>query len=89
MRDVLADLPEVEADSGLERRIRHGDAAALGGIVPAGATLFKVLYEGRLLAIASAEPPAAARLIRVFGAETPERPLTGANPCVAGLPRQS
>ena len=68
MRDALADLPEVEVDSGLERRIRHGDAAALGA--PAGATLFKVLYGGRLLAIANAEPPAGARLIRVFSAET-------------------
>ena len=70
MRDALADLPEVEVDSDLERRIRHGDSSALGAIgIPAGATLFKVLYGGRLLAIASAEPPAA-RLIRVFSGET-------------------
>ena len=68
MRKALADLPEVEADSALERRIRHGDPAALGA--PAGATLFKVLYGGRLLAIASAEPAAGARLIRVFSAES-------------------
>jgi len=71
MRDALADLPEVEVDSDLERRIRHGDSSALGAIgIPAGATLFKVLYGDRLLAIASAEPPAGARLIRVFGGET-------------------
>ena len=72
MREALADLPEVEVDSGLERRIHHGDSAALGaiGIVPADATLFKVLYEGRLLAIASAEPPGSARLIRVFSGES-------------------
>jgi tRNA pseudouridine55 synthase len=71
MRSALADLPEVEVDSDLERRIRHGDSTALGAIgIPAGATLFKVLYGGRLLAVASAEPPAGARLIRVFSAET-------------------
>ncbi|MFI5352179.1 MAG: tRNA pseudouridine(55) synthase TruB [Candidatus Binatales bacterium] len=71
MRDALADLRELEVDSDLERRIRHGDSSALGAIgIPAGATLFKVLYGGRLLAIASAEPPAGARLIRVFGRET-------------------
>ncbi len=70
MRDALADLPEVEIDSVLERRIRNGDSSALDGISPAGATLFKVLYQGRLLAIASADSAPGARLIRVFGGET-------------------
>jgi tRNA pseudouridine55 synthase len=74
MRDALGDRPEVEADAALAKRIRNGDSRALDGLIPGGATLFKVLHRGRLLAIAEADSRVTARLLRVFaeGAEGAE-----------------
>jgi tRNA pseudouridine55 synthase len=69
MREALADMPEVEIDLALERRLRNGDSRALDGIVPAGAVLFKVIAGGCLLAIARADSPARARLVRGFSAD--------------------
>jgi len=67
MREALAEMPEVQADATVERRLRNGDSRALDGIVPAGATLFKVVSDGRLLAVARADSRVSARLERVFG----------------------
>jgi tRNA pseudouridine55 synthase len=72
MRDALGELPEVEADAALAKRMRNGDSRALDGLIPSGAALFfKVLRGGRLLAIAQADSRVTARLVRVFseGAE--------------------
>lgn len=67
LNEALGPMPAVEADAALERRLRNGDSRALDGMVPAGATLFKVASGGRLLAIAKADSRVTARLLRVFG----------------------
>jgi tRNA pseudouridine55 synthase len=68
LREALADLPEVEVDAATERRIRNGDSRALDGMVPPDATLFRVISNGVLLAVAAADSPVNAHLVRVFGA---------------------
>jgi tRNA pseudouridine55 synthase len=69
MRDALAAIPEVEVDAQCAGRIRNGDSRALDGLAPAGAALFKVVADGRLLAVARAETRITARIERVFGGE--------------------
>jgi tRNA pseudouridine55 synthase len=67
MREALAEIPEVAVDQAIERRLHNGDWHTLSGIVPAGATLFKVLSGSRLVAIARADSAVSARLVKVFG----------------------
>ena len=66
LRAALPGMPEVAADAAIERRIRNGDSRALDGIAPAGARLFKVIADGRLIAIAEAVSRMTAELLRVF-----------------------
>lgn len=68
LRDAVPDLPEVEVDVTVEKRLRNGDSRALDGLVPPQAkTLFKVVAEGRLLAIAEATSRVTAVIARIFG----------------------
>ena len=68
LRDAVPDLPEVEVDVTIEKRLRNGDSRALDGLVPPQAkTLFKVVAEGRLLAIAEATSRVTAVIARIFG----------------------
>ena len=68
LRDAVPDLPEVEVDVTVEKRLSNGDSRALDGLVPPQAkTLFKVVAEGRLLAIAEATSRVTAVIARVFG----------------------
>ena len=62
MRDALADFRKSRSHwiLGAPHSPRRRGCARRDRTVPAGAALFKVLHEGRLLAIASAEPPAGA-----------------------------
>ena len=64
----MPDLPEVEVDAPIEKRLRNGDSRALDGNVPPQARkLFKVIADGRLLAIAEATSRVTAVIARVFG----------------------
>jgi tRNA pseudouridine55 synthase len=69
LRDALFGMPEVAIDERSEARLRNGDARALDGMVPAGAEMFKVLREGRLVAVAKATSRATAAIVRVFSAK--------------------
>ena len=66
LREALPEVPEVEVDAATARRIRNGEWQALDGLVPAGATIFKVIAGGRLLAVARADSTITARLLRIF-----------------------
>lgn len=66
LRAALASMPEVQVGEGVERRLRNGDASALIGLVPAGACLFKVVCEERLVAICRAQSRLTASIARVF-----------------------
>ncbi len=70
--EALGEMSEVAVDCAVERRIRNGDARALDSLVPAGAELFKVVHEGRLLAIARSTTRVTARLERVFASPSCE-----------------
>lgn len=68
LRQAVPDLPEVEVDASIEKRLRNGDSRALDGNVPAQARkLFKVVADGRLLAIAEATSRVTAVIARIFG----------------------
>ncbi len=67
LREALPELPEVEIDGAAESRLRHGDARALEGHVPAGAGLFKLISSsGQLVAIARGTSRATAAIERIF-----------------------
>jgi tRNA pseudouridine55 synthase len=70
LREALPHLPEVGIDASLEGRVRNGDARALDGLVPAGASMLKVVRDGRLVAVAKATSRATAAIVRVFGSST-------------------
>jgi tRNA pseudouridine55 synthase len=66
LREALEEMAEVAVDAEVARRLQNGDARALDGLVPADAELFKVVREGRLLAVAKATSRVTAVLARVF-----------------------
>jgi tRNA pseudouridine55 synthase len=68
MRAALAALPEVAIEPLLESRLRHGDARALDRLCPHGASFFKVISRGELVAIARKTSCITAAIVRVFGA---------------------
>jgi tRNA pseudouridine55 synthase len=68
LREAVPDLPEVDVDASIEKRLRNGDSRALDGNVPAQARkLFKVVADRRLLAIAEATSRVTAVIARIFG----------------------
>jgi tRNA pseudouridine55 synthase len=68
LRDAIPDLPEIDVDAAIEKRLRNGDSRALDGIVPPQAQkFFKVVADGHLLAIAQATSRVTAVIARVFG----------------------
>jgi tRNA pseudouridine55 synthase len=66
LRAALPDLPEVELDTTLERRLRNGDAHALDGLNPREAGRFKVITRGELAAIAAPTSRVTAAISRIF-----------------------
>ena len=66
LREALFDLPEVVVAGAIENRLRNGDARALDFLVPPHATIFKVIANGHLLAVAEAVSRVTARLLRGF-----------------------
>lgn len=66
LREALSGMPEVAIDERSEIRLRNGDARVLAGTVPTGAETFKVVRDGRLVAIARATSRATAGIVRVF-----------------------
>jgi tRNA pseudouridine55 synthase len=64
---ALGAMPEVVADAETERRLRHGDSRALDCLVPPAAKFFKVVAEGRLIAVAEATSRVTATIARIFG----------------------
>jgi tRNA pseudouridine55 synthase len=68
LRESMPDVAEAAVDTEVERRLRNGDSRALDGLVPPGATIFKVVARGELLAIAEAASRVTARMLRVFNA---------------------
>jgi tRNA pseudouridine55 synthase len=69
MRAALGDLPEARADAAIEKRLRHGDSRALDGLAPPHARYFKVVADGRLIAIAEATSRVTAVIVRIFAEE--------------------
>jgi len=67
MRAALATLPEVVIEPLLESRLRHGDSRALDRLSPEGASLFKVISRGKLVAVARSTSRITAAIVRVFG----------------------
>ncbi len=65
--EALAAMPEAQAGPAETRLLRNGDSRALFGLAPEGARLFKVVSDGRLIAVAEATSRVTARLVRVFG----------------------
>jgi tRNA pseudouridine55 synthase len=66
LRESLNRIPEVFVSHDVARRIGHGDSSALVGLVPFGANLFKLIFEGRLLAVCRADSLLTAKIERVF-----------------------
>lgn len=66
LRDALPDLPEIEVDARTEKLLRNGDSRALDGKVPSGTEMFKVIFQGRLVAVAKATSRVTATLVRGF-----------------------
>ncbi len=66
LSEALAAMPAAEAGVAEVRMLRNGDSRALDGLAPAGARLFKVVSEGRLIAVAEATSRITARVVRVF-----------------------
>jgi tRNA pseudouridine55 synthase len=66
MRAALDDFPEARVDAALEKRLRHGDSRALDGLAPPHARHFKVVADGRLIAIAETTSRVTAVIVRVF-----------------------
>ncbi len=69
MRAALDDLPEAHADAATEKRLRHGDSRALDCLAPPQAKYFKVVADGRLVAIAEATSRVTAVIARIFAEE--------------------
>ena len=66
LREALGGMPEVAVDERIEIRLRNGDARALNGAVPVGAETFKIVRDGRLVAVAKATSRVTAAIVRVF-----------------------
>ncbi len=66
LRAALAGIAEVEVPAPVAARIRDGDSRALLGRVPEAGGLFKVVSDGRLVAVARATSRATAALVRGF-----------------------
>ena len=64
---ALAELPAIEADRDLARRVRNGDASVLLGMVRIGDGPIKVVCGEALVAIAQFGPDGRLGLARVFG----------------------
>jgi tRNA pseudouridine55 synthase len=64
-RDSLPDIAECEVGPNEAARLRNGDSRPLDGRVP-GEGIFKVVTDGRLIALAESVSPLSARLVRVF-----------------------
>jgi len=67
LRDAVPDLPEAAVDEATAKRLRNGDSRALDGLVPARAGWFKVVADGRLVAVAEATSRVTAVIARIFG----------------------
>jgi tRNA pseudouridine55 synthase len=67
LNDALATMPKAPAGALQVRMLRNGDSRALDGMAPDGAKLFKVVSDGRLIAIAETTSRVTARVVRVFG----------------------
>jgi tRNA pseudouridine55 synthase len=70
LRESLPQLPEVEADQRVETRLRKGDSRALDNLAPPNARLFKVVAEGRIIAVAETVSQVRSRLVRGFNRPT-------------------
>lgn len=68
LREALPEMPEVEIEPALERRLRNGDARALDHLPPPGAAFFKVVAGGGLVAVAKSASRVTASIERVFAA---------------------
>jgi tRNA pseudouridine55 synthase len=66
LREAVPDLPEAAVDEATAMRLRNGDSRALDDLVPARAKFFKVVANGRLLAVAEATSRVTAVIARVF-----------------------
>ncbi len=66
LRDALPDLAEIEVDDKTEKLLRNGDSRALEGQVPAGTEMFKVIFQGQLIAVAKATSRVTATIVRGF-----------------------
>jgi tRNA pseudouridine55 synthase len=82
LREAVRDLPEIAVAGEIEKRLRNGDSRALDGLVPERShpaqnldgfespqadKFFKVIADGRLLAIAEVTSRVTAVIARVFG----------------------
>jgi tRNA pseudouridine55 synthase len=67
LREALPDMPETAVDEATAKRLRNGDSRALDGLVPARAGWFKVIADGRLLAVAEVTSRVTAVIVRIFG----------------------
>jgi len=67
LREAVPDLPEAAVDEATAKRLRNGDSRALDGLVPARAGWFKVIANGRLLAVAETTSRVTAVIARIFG----------------------
>jgi tRNA pseudouridine55 synthase len=67
LNQALGELPAIEADLELARRVRNGDASALLGMVRMGHGPVKVVRGEALVAIAQFGPDGRLGLARVFG----------------------
>ncbi|HKV56247.1 MAG TPA: tRNA pseudouridine(55) synthase TruB, partial [Candidatus Binataceae bacterium] len=68
MREALPGLPEVAIDENVERRLRNGDSRVLDHLGPADGGLFKLVSDGKLVAIGQSTSRVTAAIARVFGA---------------------
>jgi tRNA pseudouridine55 synthase len=66
INQALPEMPVIEADHKLARRVRNGDASALLAMVRIGQGPFKVACDGALVAIAQFGPDGRLGLARVF-----------------------
>jgi tRNA pseudouridine55 synthase len=69
LREAMPEVPEVEIDEALERRLRNGDSRVLDHLAPASAALFKVVAGGNLVAIAEPTSRVTSAIARVFSSD--------------------
>ncbi len=74
LRQAVPDLPEVDIDEAIAKRLRNGDSRALDGLIPPQAIppqtrFFKVVANGNLLAVAEATSRVTAVIARIFGGD--------------------